>query len=61
MLVLQVLVSIAAGIVTFLWPGITAVALVFVIAAWALAVVGRDLAHRAQRTMTHCRPSMRPA
>jgi uncharacterized membrane protein HdeD (DUF308 family) len=55
MLVLQALVSIAAGIVTFLWPGITAVALVFVIAAWALVTGLLELstAFRLRRAVTN--------
>ncbi len=36
LLVLQGIVGIAAGVVTLLWPGITAIALLIVIAAWAL-------------------------
>ena len=37
LLLVQGIVGIGAGVVTVLWPGITAIALLFVIAAWALA------------------------
>ncbi|HKQ66440.1 MAG TPA: HdeD family acid-resistance protein [Methylomirabilota bacterium] len=38
LLALQAIVSMAAGFVTVLWPGLTALVLLYVIAAWALVI-----------------------
>src|SRR5712692_1803691 len=43
-LVLEGLVGIGAGVVTLIWPGITALALLYVIAAWALVTGGLEIA-----------------
>jgi uncharacterized membrane protein HdeD (DUF308 family) len=43
-LILQGLAGIAVGILTFLWPDITALALLYLIAAWALLIGGLEIA-----------------
>lgn len=54
-LLLQGLAGIGAGVVTLLWPGITALALLYVIAAWALVTGGFEVAAaiRLRRVINH--------
>jgi uncharacterized membrane protein HdeD (DUF308 family) len=55
LLLLEGLVGIAAGILTLLWPGITAIALLYVVAAWALVTGAFEIAAaiRLRKVITH--------
>jgi uncharacterized membrane protein HdeD (DUF308 family) len=44
LLLVEGLVGIAAGVLTFVWPAITAIALLYVIAAWALVTGAFEIA-----------------
>jgi uncharacterized membrane protein HdeD (DUF308 family) len=44
LLILQGLMGIGAGVVTLVWPGISALALLYVIAAWALVTGALEIA-----------------
>ena len=54
-LVLEGLVRIGAGVITVSWPGIAALALIYVIAAWALITGGLEIgaAIRLRKVITH--------
>jgi uncharacterized membrane protein HdeD (DUF308 family) len=43
-LVLQGIAGIAVGVITLIWPGISAVALLYLIAAWAIVTGGFEIA-----------------
>jgi uncharacterized membrane protein HdeD (DUF308 family) len=54
-LALEGVIGVTAGIVTLVWPGITALALIYVIAAWALATGATRIANaiRLRKQLRH--------
>src|SRR6267378_838454 len=54
-LIVTGIVSIAAGVLAFIWPGITALSMVLLIAAWAIVngIVEIALAVRLRRVIPH--------
>lgn len=50
------IVSVAAGIVSFVWPGITALAVVFLVAAWAIIIGAAEIAFALQWPDTLAHP-----
>jgi uncharacterized membrane protein HdeD (DUF308 family) len=54
-MILMGIAGIGAGVVTFFWPGITALALLYVIAAWALVTGAFELAAAVafRKVLTH--------
>jgi uncharacterized membrane protein HdeD (DUF308 family) len=55
LVVLQGVTGIGVGVLTFLWPGVTALALLYLIAAWSLVTGGLEIAAaiRLRKVITH--------